>query len=794
MNNFTTFFEKNSRIQNYVSRKFMVFAILITFSTNGFAASGLFDAYAIFSINNGANTYRQYSAVQGWSIGSFTYGSTSLILNGAQNKTFKNGISNVTGGQIAYRVYLTSTGPGSVPFSFIQLSFGENYGTPGDQRWETNNANVNLLNGLNVGTYTFEAYFQAYTSDGNSFYSNSSANYKASFTITKATPSLTTAPTALSILSGETLASSSLSGGVASVAGSFAFTTPSTAPTATGNHSVTFTPTNSANYNNFTTTVNVPVITSTTWDGASWSEGNPTPTLDAIIDGTYSTDDFRDGTIDAKSLTVTATRGNLTIYTGTKVTVQNAVTNNGTITIENNANLIQVNNVSNTGSGTTTVNRNGSTLKRLDYTLWSSPVAAQNLKGFSSLTVDPRFYTYNEGSDKFSVVGSPSGTTFTPGRSFFIRMPDVYPEGSNNQTPYYLGNTTLAYQGVFTGTLNNGNVPVTLTKALNGYQAVGNPYPSVIDAQTFVTANTANIENTLYFWRKTNLASGSSYATWTSGGATSVTPTSGTPNGKIQVGQGFIVQAKQAGTVANFFTNSMREAAPTSTQFFKVKQEAQKDRLWLNLTGANDVFSQALVAYVADGSLGLDQYDGKYINDSDIALTSSIAGTEYTIQGRPAFDATDVVALNFKTSVAGAYTIAIDHVDGLFSKGQDIYLVDKKVGVTTNLNEGAYNFTAEAGVDNTRFELTYQKTLKVDAPLFNENSVLVSRSNGTVNVKSNTVAINNVKVYDIQGRLVAERKNVKSNSASFSNLKVNQVLIVKVTAENNAVVTKKVLN
>jgi hypothetical protein len=75
MNNFTTFFEKNSRIQNYVSRKFMVFAILITFSTNGFAASGLFDAYAIFSINNGANTYRQYSAVQGWSIGSFTYGS-----------------------------------------------------------------------------------------------------------------------------------------------------------------------------------------------------------------------------------------------------------------------------------------------------------------------------------------------------------------------------------------------------------------------------------------------------------------------------------------------------------------------------------------------------------------------------------------------------------------------------------------------------------------------------------------------------------------------------------------------
>jgi hypothetical protein len=260
------------------------------------------------------------------------------------------------------------------------------------------------------------------------------------------------------------------------------------------------------------------------------------------------------------------------------------------------------------------------------------------------------------------------------------------------------------------------------------------------------------------------------------------------------VGQGFFVQAKNAVTVSNFFTNAMRDAAPSSTQFFKVKQQAQKDRVWLNLTGPNDVFSQALVAYIDDATLGLDKYDGKYINDSGIALTTSINKEEYTIQARPAFDATDVVALNFKTSVAGTYNIAIDHVDGLFSKGQDIYLVDKTTGTTTNLNEGAYTFTAAVGVDNTRFTLTYQKTLKVDAPLFNENSVVVSRNNGTLNVKSNAVAINNVKVYDVQGRLVAERKNVKSNTATISNVRASQVLFVKVTSENNAFVTKKVLN
>jgi hypothetical protein len=112
-------------------------------------------------------------------------------------------------------------------------------------------------------------------------------------------------------------------------------------------------------------------------------------------------------------------------------------------------------------------------------------------------------------------------------------MPDQYPANSGNGTTYYAGSTTLAYPGVFTGVLNNGNISVTLTKSEGvnkGYQAVGNPYPSVLDATTFINANSTNIENTLYFWRKTNGASGSSYATWTLGGATSVTPSSETPN------------------------------------------------------------------------------------------------------------------------------------------------------------------------------------------------------------------------------------------------------------------------
>jgi O-glycosyl hydrolase len=86
-----------------------------------------------------------------------------------------------------------------------------------------------------------------------------------SVTVNKATPTISTLPTASAIAVGQTLASSTLSGGVASVngtpiSGSFAWTTPSTAPShGTPSESVTFTPTNTTNYTTVTGSVSVSV-------------------------------------------------------------------------------------------------------------------------------------------------------------------------------------------------------------------------------------------------------------------------------------------------------------------------------------------------------------------------------------------------------------------------------------------------------------------------------------------------------------------------------------------------------
>jgi hypothetical protein len=538
---------------------------------------------------------------------------------------------------------------------------------------------------------------------------------------------------------------------------------------------------------------------SVTWNGSAWSNtSGPDADIDAIITGNYSVA----ANITAKTLTVNNSAV-ATIPSGNNVTVTGAVTVTApaTLTFDNNANLIQ-GGTTNTNTGDITVKRNSSLLKRLDYTLWSSPVASQKLAAFTPLTNLTRFYTYNPAKNLYSTILDPTVTNFASGTGYLIRMPNENPADLGTTSDYYLGNAAITYNGQFTGIPNNGTLTLSDLTA-DKFYAVGNPYPSTISADAFINVNST--AGTLYFWRKRNAAGGSAYATYNLVGTTVTAFASGNgslvvPNGTIQVGQGFIVKTAATSLA---FTNAMR-VANNDSQFFKTKQ-VQKDRIWLNLTrpatkmGTIDIpeaFSQALIGYMDGATLGLDEgIDGKYINDSEVALTSSINAEEYTIQGRPAFDPADVVALNFKTDADSEYTIALDHFDGVFAAGQDVYLVDSKTGTETDLKTGAYTFNATSGIDNTRFSLKYQKTLRVDAPAFNENSVSVYKNNGALYVNSGFVAMSNIKVFDIQGRLVAEQKNLKSTTAVFNNLRAkNQVLIVKITGANNNVVTKKIVN
>ncbi|HEX8563292.1 MAG TPA: hypothetical protein VF676_09970 [Flavobacterium sp.] len=524
-------------------------------------------------------------------------------------------------------------------------------------------------------------------------------------------------------------------------------------------------------------------IRSTTWNGTSWSNGTPNSTTTAVIAGNYTAA----ADLNACSLTV-ENNAVVVIPSGFDVNLYGVLSVvSGSFTLENNANLIQTSNAAN--SGNIIVKRNSSALKRLDYTLWSSPVAAQNMLAFSPLTsVTPssRFYSYNVLTHEYNSIASPSTTLFTPTNAYLIRMPNNHPT------------TPTIWNGQFGGVPNNGDYTYTIAAGGTGQHInlVGNPYPSPISAAAFVADNSASITGTLYFWRKTNSASVPSYCTWTAlgGFVTNGEAEVYDPQGIIQTGQGFLIEGTAPQNIVTF-KNSQR-SGNNAGQFFRTANEVEKHRIWLNVTGTDGAFAQTLVGYFTGATLEADQnIDGRNINGGPVVLTTLINGTDYIIQGRPLpFDSADVVPLNFTAAAAGTYTIAIDHADGIFAEGQTVYLRDLATGVEHQLNNGGYTFTSAAGTFSNRFEVFYENSLGTNIPDPGFSTVAVVAKDGTFTVISDKTWIQKVQIFDIRGRLLAEKNQINSGETTLALDIAQQVVIVKITSVDQQTAVRKVIS
>ncbi len=539
----------------------------------------------------------------------------------------------------------------------------------------------------------------------------------------------------------------------------------------------------------------------TAWDGNGWSNGTPVSNSYSVtINGNYNS--AINGEIIACSIIVNS--GDVVIAEGNNFKIKGAVTidnNNVTFTVQQNANLIQIDDVDNTG--TINVIKESAPIYRLDYALWSSPVAGQKLKAFSPQTLDNRFYTYNPLSDAYATVAAPATTDFTEGKSYLIRVDNTHPAFVSD------GIAPTPWEGTFIGVPNNGNVNVLVTgmaDGINGYNGIGNPYPSSINIAAFFEVNQNNLaeDSPIYFWRKKNDANTSSYASLTLAGynqnsgnafGDSSNGVFDNPNDSgnwvINPGQGFIVQAA-SNTVT--FNNEMRVAVNNGQMFRSAMNASDKSRLWLNLTNADGAFGQATIAYTPFTTLGRDfGWDGKALTDGDVAIYSLAGDNEFGIQARPAFDPADEVSMECKITTAGNYTISLDHFDGVFAEGQEIYLRDNVLGITHNL-ESPYQFTTDAGIMTGRFDVVYAEALGTDIPAFNSNSIIVYKQGGAINISTGNVDMKSVAVYDIRGRLLYSANAINKTETAVTNLQVQeQMLIVEVTTVGGIKASKKIV-
>jgi hypothetical protein len=539
---------------------------------------------------------------------------------------------------------------------------------------------------------------------------------------------------------------------------------------------------------------------STSWNGTAWSNGIPNATTRAVFNGNFNSS----ANIDACSVEVLS--GTVTINSVHTLTIQNDVkVTGGSLTFQNNASLVQLNSLNNLGipftnSGNITYNRTTTPILKFDYTYWSSPVSPQTLFNVSPLTPSGFYYEFNSSINNWQWVNST--TEMTPGKGYIIRAPFNY----DTSVP-------ALYTAPFIGIPNTGTFSIPVIGGASQLNLLGNPYPSALSADAFITdpSNSTTLSGTIYLWTHytpmaANSYSGSDYAVYNymGGVGTGSAATSGSstiPNGKIATGQGFFIKGLNTGIA--IFKNSMRIAG-SNDQFFRMASgsastvvESEKHRYWLDISNDLGAYKQVLVGYTEGATIGLDRlYDGEMVDvGNSITLYTITDNIKLSIQGRPIpFDVNETLPLGYKSNINGNYTIKLSDFDGFFET-QNIYLEDTMLGLVHNLKTVPYTFTTTIGTFENRFILRYtNQTLVNYNPVFDENSVVVYKNQNGLHINTGSINIKNVKIFDIRGRLIADKTQIGNNQTVFTNLPTTQqVLLIKIEGENGRVVTKKLI-
>ena len=317
----------------------------------------------------------------------------------------------------------------------------------------------------------------------------------------------------------------------------------------------------------------------------------------------------------------------------------------------------------------------------------------------------------------------------------------------------------------FTGAPNNGPYTKPLSVVGNGFNLIGNPYSSNLDLTAFYTANSARISNTFYFWDNTsNSVTTQGGASTTNIGYATYNPATqvwvpapniaGIPaNNVASIGQGFIVKAINPADTSLIFTNDMRVG--TDGAFFNKTNTTSEGKFWLRLSSSYNTQNTLAVAYLAQASAAYDQYDSKALATGSDAFYTLADAHKLVIQGRGDFNINDIVPVTTKHFEAGNFVISLVKKEGIFDNGQAVYIHDKVLGTYTNLQDGGYTFSANAGELANRFEIVY-KPLNVLAVSETDDAGFEVFKDGEEYVVRNNKNIDKIEVYDASGRKISQ--------------------------------------
>ena len=478
----------------------------------------------------------------------------------------------------------------------------------------------------------------------------------------------------------------------------------------------------------------------------------------------------------------TKTVQSLTIAPGAKLTLSdgNTLSIAGSFTLQSDA------------TGNATLLDNGGTISAASTNVeqyltsgrnWyiSSPISAATSNVFSATAENP-VYWYDEAH----------GST-TP-----------WPTITNTTTDLtvmkgYVANLAASGVVTFSGSLNTGAKSITVYRttgqAKEGFNLVGNPYPSYLD---WDNVTKTNLSTTLWYRTKTTPApvtSATSYVfdTYNATGRVGTSLGAKKVTNCIPPMQAFWVRVdagQTSGTLA--VTNAQRSHKDSTLNTFKSKSIASQSLLRLEVSnGVNS--DQALVYFNTSASNGLDSYDSPKMSNETASIPEiyTLAGTDQVVING-VNDMTQF-ALGFTTGEANNFTIKASLFTG-FASGTQIILRDNLMSNEQDLTLGDYSFYSDVTANNeTRFTVLFKAPSIATGINQNSNSnVWISLNGNNQIVVNGANGESTVAVYNAVGQRIYS-SNLTNTTKVLNNTLTSGVYMVTVTNSGKSVTQKVII-
>jgi hypothetical protein len=348
----------------------------------------------------------------------------------------------------------------------------------------------------------------------------------------------------------------------------------------------------------------------------------------------------------------------------------------------------------------------------------------------------------------------------------------------------------------FEGTVNNGLVEVAINQgSASILNLVGNPFPSYLDAQAFLTQNAAVLDpSAVVIYGYNDSTDGTS--------ADDYTIISAIENNTLNIapGQGFFVASNVVGGNLQF-TTSTPDMRIISTDDDFIAGRSAISNVNINLSSATDNFITK-VYFTASSGLGLDPgYDASLLGGVAPAfslfshLVEENMDVPFATQAIGKTDYNDTtIALGVNANMGEQLTFSI--AENTMPASIEVYLDDTLTSTSTLLNAADYVLTPSEDLNGTgRFYLRFSNSaLSTTDAIFDGISIYGNQTNRTISIAGELTEGTIVNVYDIQGRLVTARPLVSDSTLQTidaSNLHTG-VYIVKLV-NGNAVKTQKII-